>query len=106
MAAVADVLSLPLVRNENALGQLTGFLQEKQLLLEARLQVGVLRGVLRGGGCVRIPGDRSARGASGLRKRSRMPRAGTWMVWVKRVFALAMLVMAEYYLVKMGQVYF
>ena len=37
---------------------------------------------------------------------SRMPRAGTWMVWVKRVFAVVMLAMAEYYLVKMGQVYF
>jgi len=37
---------------------------------------------------------------------TRLPRAGTWMVWVKRVFAFAMLVMAEYYLVKMGQVYF
>lgn len=37
---------------------------------------------------------------------TRMPRAGAWMVWVKRVFAVVMLVMAEYYLVKMGQVYF
>lgn len=37
---------------------------------------------------------------------SRMPRAGAWMVWVKRGFAVVMLVMAEYYLVKMGQVYF
>jgi len=37
---------------------------------------------------------------------TRMPRAGMWMVWVKRVFAVLMLVMAEYYLVKMGQVYF
>jgi cytochrome c-type biogenesis protein len=31
-----------------------------------------------------------------------LPRAGGWMVWVKRVFALVMLVMAEYYLVRMG----
>jgi cytochrome c-type biogenesis protein len=31
-----------------------------------------------------------------------LPRAGGWMVWVKRVFALIMLVMAEYYLVRMG----
>jgi thiol:disulfide interchange protein DsbD len=37
---------------------------------------------------------------------SRMPRAGMWMVWVKRVFAVLMLAMVEYYLVKMGQVYF
>src|SRR5690242_19811135 len=31
---------------------------------------------------------------------ARLPRAGAWMVWVKRLFALLMLVMAEYYLVK------
>lgn len=37
---------------------------------------------------------------------SRLPRAGTWMLWVKKIFALVMLVMAEYYLIKMGQVYF
>jgi cytochrome c-type biogenesis protein len=37
---------------------------------------------------------------------SRLPRAGTWMLWVKRGFACIMLGMAEYYLVKMGQVYF
>lgn len=35
---------------------------------------------------------------------SRLPRAGLWMVWVKRIFALVMLGVAEYYLVKMGQV--
>ena len=34
---------------------------------------------------------------------SRLPRAGIWMVWVKRVFALVMFVVAEYYLVKGGQ---
>jgi len=34
---------------------------------------------------------------------SRMPQAGIWMVRVKRVFALVMLVVAEYYLIKMGQ---
>ena len=34
---------------------------------------------------------------------SRMPRAGLWMVRVKRVFALVMLGVAEYYLIKMGQ---
>jgi cytochrome c-type biogenesis protein len=32
-----------------------------------------------------------------------LPRAGAWMVTVKRVFALVMLGAAEYYLVKMGQ---
>jgi cytochrome c-type biogenesis protein len=37
---------------------------------------------------------------------TRMPRAGQWMVWVKRVFAFLMLAMSQYYLVKMGQVYF
>jgi len=34
---------------------------------------------------------------------TRLPRAGVWMVWVKRLFALVMLVVAEYYLVKGGQ---
>jgi len=34
---------------------------------------------------------------------ARLPRAGTWMVWVKRFFALVMIVVAEYYLVQMGQ---
>ena len=33
---------------------------------------------------------------------ARLPRAGTWMVWVKRIFALIMLGVAEYYLVQMG----
>jgi cytochrome c-type biogenesis protein len=37
---------------------------------------------------------------------AKLPRAGNWMVWVKRIFAVAMFGMAEYYLVKMGQVYF
>jgi thiol:disulfide interchange protein DsbD len=37
---------------------------------------------------------------------TRLPRAGMWMVWVKRGFAGIMLGMAEYYLVKMGQVFF
>jgi cytochrome c-type biogenesis protein len=32
----------------------------------------------------------------------RLPRAGTWMVWIKRLFALIMLGVAEYYLVQMG----
>lgn len=34
---------------------------------------------------------------------SRLPRAGAWMVWVKRLFALIMLGVAEYYLVEMGK---
>jgi len=34
---------------------------------------------------------------------SRLPRAGTWMLTVKKVFGLIMLGVAEYYLVKMGQ---
>jgi cytochrome c-type biogenesis protein len=34
---------------------------------------------------------------------SRLPRAGVWMVWVKRGFALIMLGVAEYYLVQMGK---
>jgi thiol:disulfide interchange protein DsbD len=37
---------------------------------------------------------------------SRLPRAGAWMLWVKKGFAFVMLAMAEYYLIKMGQVYF
>jgi thiol:disulfide interchange protein len=34
---------------------------------------------------------------------ARLPRAGAWMVTVKRLFALIMLGAAEYYLIKMGQ---
>jgi thiol:disulfide interchange protein DsbD len=34
-----------------------------------------------------------------------MPRAGVWMVWVKRVFAVIMLGVAEYYLLKAGQLW-
>ena len=34
---------------------------------------------------------------------ARLPRAGSWMLTVKKVFALVMLGAAEYYLVKMGQ---
>jgi thiol:disulfide interchange protein DsbD len=37
---------------------------------------------------------------------ARLPRAGTWMVWVKRLFALLMLGAAEYYFVQMGTVWF
>jgi thiol:disulfide interchange protein DsbD len=34
---------------------------------------------------------------------SRLPRAGVWMVWVKRFFAIVMLGVAEYYLIEMGR---
>ncbi|MCC6928135.1 MAG: sulfite exporter TauE/SafE family protein [Gemmatimonadaceae bacterium] len=34
---------------------------------------------------------------------SRLPRAGVWMVTVKKLFGLVMLGVAEYYFVKMGQ---
>lgn len=37
---------------------------------------------------------------------SRLPKAGPWMVWVKRGFAVIMIGVAEYYLVKMGQLLF
>jgi thiol:disulfide interchange protein DsbD len=33
---------------------------------------------------------------------ARLPKAGAWMVWIKRLFALIMLGVAEYYLVQMG----
>jgi thiol:disulfide interchange protein DsbD len=36
---------------------------------------------------------------------TRLPRAGVWMLWVKRVFAFVMLAVAEYYLVKGGQLW-
>jgi thiol:disulfide interchange protein DsbD len=34
---------------------------------------------------------------------ARLPKAGAWMLWVKRLFAVIMLAVAEYYLVQMGQ---
>ena len=34
---------------------------------------------------------------------TRLPRAGIWMVWIKRLFAFVMIGVAEYYLIKMGQ---
>ena len=36
---------------------------------------------------------------------ARLPRAGLWMVWVKRLFALTMFGVAEYYLIKAGQLW-
>jgi cytochrome c-type biogenesis protein len=37
---------------------------------------------------------------------ARMPRAGAWMVWVKRVFAIAMFGAAEYYFLQAGTVWY
>jgi thiol:disulfide interchange protein DsbD len=37
---------------------------------------------------------------------ARLPRAGAWMLWIKRAFAAIMLAMAEYYFVQMGTVWF
>lgn len=34
---------------------------------------------------------------------ARLPRAGNWMVWVKRSFGVLMLGVAEYYLIEMGK---
>src|SRR5688500_10041781 len=34
---------------------------------------------------------------------ARLPKAGAWMVWVKRGFAVIMLGVAEYYLIQMGR---
>jgi len=34
---------------------------------------------------------------------ARLPRAGVWMLWVKRLFALLMLGVAEWYLIEMGK---
>jgi cytochrome c-type biogenesis protein len=34
---------------------------------------------------------------------ARLPRSGAWMNWVKKGFAVVMLGVAEYYLIKMGQ---
>ncbi|NUO62585.1 MAG: hypothetical protein HOQ11_08295 [Gemmatimonadaceae bacterium] len=36
---------------------------------------------------------------------ARLPRAGGWMLWVKRVFAIAMIGVAEWYLVQAGQLW-
>ena len=35
---------------------------------------------------------------------ARLPRAGAWMARVKKIFGFVMLGVAEYYLIKMGQV--
>jgi len=36
---------------------------------------------------------------------ARLPRSGAWMMWVKRGFGFLMLAAAEYYLIKMGQLW-
>jgi thiol:disulfide interchange protein DsbD len=36
---------------------------------------------------------------------AKLPRAGLWMVWVKRLFAFTMFGAAEYYLIKAGQLW-
>ena len=36
---------------------------------------------------------------------ARLPRSGMWMAWVKRGFGFVMLAVAEYYLIKMGQLW-
>ena len=36
---------------------------------------------------------------------ARLPRSGAWMMWVKRGFGVVMLAVAEYYLIKMGQLW-
>ena len=36
---------------------------------------------------------------------ARLPRSGMWMSWVKRGFGFLMLAVAEYYLIKMGQLW-
>ena len=36
---------------------------------------------------------------------ARLPRAGGWMLWVKRVFAIVMIGVAEWYLVQAGQLW-
>ena len=34
---------------------------------------------------------------------ARLPQTGMWMVWIKRGFGFVMLAVAQYYLIKMGQ---
>ena len=36
---------------------------------------------------------------------ARLPRAGAWMLWVKRVFAIAMIGVAEYYFIEAGKLW-
>jgi thiol:disulfide interchange protein DsbD len=36
---------------------------------------------------------------------SALPRAGAWMSWIKKAAGVVLLLMAEYYFVKAGQVW-
>jgi cytochrome c-type biogenesis protein len=36
---------------------------------------------------------------------ARLPRAGAWMLWVKRVFAVAMILVGEWYLISAGKLW-
>jgi cytochrome c-type biogenesis protein len=36
---------------------------------------------------------------------AKLPRAGAWMLWVKRIFAILMIGVAEYYLLKAGELW-
>jgi cytochrome c-type biogenesis protein len=36
---------------------------------------------------------------------ARLPRSGTWMVWIKRVAGVILLIMAQYYFVQAGMVW-
>ena len=36
---------------------------------------------------------------------ARLPRAGAWMLWVKRVFAIAMVAVGEWYLIEAGKLW-
>ena len=36
---------------------------------------------------------------------ARLPRAGVWMLWVKRAFAITMIAVAEYYLIQAGKLW-
>ena len=36
---------------------------------------------------------------------ARLPKAGVWMVWVKRAFAVVMIAVAEYYLIEAGKLW-
>jgi thiol:disulfide interchange protein DsbD len=37
---------------------------------------------------------------------ARLPRAGAWMMWIKRIFALLMIGAAEYYLIQAGTLWY
>jgi thiol:disulfide interchange protein DsbD len=36
---------------------------------------------------------------------ARLPQAGVWMVWIKRLFAILMIGAAEYYLIQAGKLW-